>query len=167
VADALNGIRFYTTSAAKTSGNLTVSIMASDNASGAGSGISSTYSSNITHFFFANQVNRQVGATTTDLTGPLQATDDNVSSAAWIPLTSLRNGDDNTSLASDNITFDNASHTISFTMLTSVSNLGLAFDSANDRDCATVVGWFKDNASNISGNRTVEFNLDNSTIIYK
>jgi hypothetical protein len=166
VNDGLNGLRFYTTNAAKTSGNLTVSIMASDNASGDTTPIGA-YSSKMTHFFFANQVKRTVGATVTDLTGPLQATDDNVSSAAWIPLTSLRNGDDNTSLASDNVTFDNASHTINFTMLTSVSNLGLAFDSANDRDCATVVGWFKDNASNISGNRTVEFNFDNSTIVYK
>jgi hypothetical protein len=155
-----------------TAGNLTMSIMASDNDS------LDNYSSGLTHFFFAHQINRTVSGTVTNLTGPLQATDDNISSllngtdnisnTAWIPIAGLTDGRDNqTKLTGDNVTFDNATHTIRFTMLTSLSSLGLTFDASGTRDNVTVVGWFKDNASNISGNRTVEFNFDNSTIVYK
>jgi hypothetical protein len=184
ITDARSGNRF-SIGASKTSGNLTIEIKASDNDS------LDNYSSKITHFFFAHQVTRTIGPfaspTVTLLTGPLQATDDNISSllngtnnssnTAWIPMTGLLNGIDNlTHLTSDNITLDNVTHSIEFTMLTSLSSLGLTFDRTDptftssaftSSDCATVVGWFKDNASNISGNKTVEFNFDNSTIIYK
>jgi hypothetical protein len=128
-------------------GNLTIGLQGHDNnTTGA-----DNYSSKITHFFVASELKR-AGTT---LGTPLEATDDNVSSATWIPFTSLKNADDNSSIAFDNITFDNASYEFEFTS-------GLYNMASGDN--LTVVVWLRDNASNISGNKTTEFDLDNNTL---
>jgi hypothetical protein len=146
---ASNGFEFPTTNTS--TGNLTIGIKGydNDNVSPGNNG----YSSKITHFFVASEYRR--GSDGAVQGSPLEANDDNVSGASWTAFTSLKNGDDNSSMASDNITFDNATH--EFVFSTGGSYLNAA-------DNLTVVVWFRDNASNISGNKTVEFKLDNTTL---
>jgi hypothetical protein len=136
-------------SASSTSGNLTIGIGGYDNNTTG----PDNYSSNITHFFVASEYRSSIDGSVKG--SPLEANDDNVSSASWIAFSSLKNGDDNSSMATDNITFDNATHEFVFDAKTIYPN-------ANDN--LTVVVWFRDNASNVSGNRTVEFKLDNTTL---
>jgi hypothetical protein len=147
---ASDSFEFPTTNTS--TGNLTIGIKGYDNDNVSPG--NDNYSSNITHFFVASELNRPgVGVIGT----PLQANDDNVSSASWTAFTSLKNGDDNSSMASDNITFDNATHEFEF-------SIPLANGALASTDNLTVVVWFRDNASNVSGNRTVEFKLDNTTL---
>jgi hypothetical protein len=136
-------------SASSTSGNLTIGIGGYDNNTTG----PDNYSSNITHFFVASEYRSSIDGSVKG--SPLEANDDNVSSASWIAFSSLKNGDDNSSMATDNITFDNATHEFVFDAKTIYPN-------ANDN--ITVVVWFRDNASNVSDNRTVEFKLDNTTL---
>jgi hypothetical protein len=146
-----SGGRFEYPTTNTSTGNLTISIKGYDNDNVSPG--NNNYSSNITHFFVASEYKR--GGTV--IGTPLEANDDNVSGASWIAFTSLKNGDDNSSMASDNVTFDNATHEFEFSIPT--INGALA-----STDNLTVVVWFRDNASNISGNKTTEFKLDNTTL---
>jgi len=142
---ASEGFEYSTSS---TSGNLTIGISGYDNNTTG----PDNYSSNITHFFVASEY--RSGATGSLKGSALEANNDNVSSASWIAFSSLKNGDDNSSMATDNITFDNATYEFSFSV----------GDFLNVNDNLTVVVWFRDNASNISDNKTTEFKLDNTTL---
>jgi hypothetical protein len=68
-------------------------------------------------------------------------------------------------VSSDNYSFDNLSITLSFTS-TSASGGYLDNSSSNSTDNLTVVVWMRDNASNVSGNFTTVFSLDNQSIWY-
>jgi hypothetical protein len=143
---ASEGFEYSTSS---TSGNVTIGIGGYDNNTTG----PDNYSSNITHFFVASEYRRSSDGAVQG--SSLEANDDNVSGASWIAFSSLKNGDDNSSIATDNITFDNA--TYEFVFSTGGSYLNAA-------DNLTVVVWFRDNASNISDNKTTEFKLDNVTL---
>ena len=135
------------------SGNVTLYISANDNEST----LSDNSSSSLTDFFIAYKLERNGALVSPDLS----ANDDNVSNASWISFTNLLDNETASSGGVDNKTFDNASYVLEFA---SNNNFITSFAST---DNLTVAIWFRDNASNVSGNKTTVFNLDNSTIYYK
>jgi hypothetical protein len=145
--------KYSTHSTTPASGNVTLYISANDNESA----VTNNSSSNFTDFFIAYKIERSGTLISSDLS----ATDDNVSSASWISFTNLKDNDTVDSIEADNKTFDNASYVLDF-----ASNNNL-INSWSSSDNLTVVIWFRDNASNVSGNKTTVFDLDNATFYHK
>jgi hypothetical protein len=141
--------------ASRTSGNVTLSISARDN----GTLATDHFSSGMKDFFIAHEIKKQDGT----ILVPLSATDDNITSArtGWIPISSLSDNATTGTFSSENATkFDNATFVLSFT---TTGNMDKMNGDGSD-DNLTAVVWFRDNASNISGNATTVFSLDNTTI---
>jgi hypothetical protein len=141
------------------SGNITLSISARDN----GTSATDNFSSGMKDFYIAYEV-RQAGGTL--ISSPFSATNDNITSArtGWIAITSLSDnvttGTSGFAGSIDNATkFDNATFVLNWstTDFTRISPSG-------SEDNLTAVVWFRDNASNISGNATTIFSFDNSSI---
>jgi hypothetical protein len=125
-----------------TSGNVTLLLSATDNSSG--------FTSGFKDFYIAYKVENQVG---TLVSADLAATDSTIAgiaSSSWISATDIA--------VTDNGTFDNATYVLN------LSGISGGFTPSTDN--VTVVAWFRDNASNISENRTIVFS-DNSTVTYK
>jgi len=125
------------------SGNVTLLLSATDNSSG--------FTSGFKDFYVAYKINRKSNGSALN---EFSATDDNISNvsdASWISATDIA--------VTDNGTFDNATYTLSFVDSSAVLR-------TDGQDNYTVVVWFRDNASNVSENRTIVFS-DNSTVTYK
>jgi hypothetical protein len=141
--------------ASRKSGNVTLSISARDN----GTLATDHFSSGMKDFFIAHEIKKQDGT----ILVPLSATDDNITSArtGWIPISSLSDNATTGTFSSENATkFDNATFVLSFTTTANMDKMN--GDGSDDN--LTAVIWFRDNASNISGNATTVFSLDNTTI---
>jgi hypothetical protein len=140
-----DGSRIQVNQSTAGSGNVTLYLSATDNSSG--------FTSGFKDFYVAHKIESKF--TGSLLSSDLSATDSTISSvpdANWISASSIS--------VTDNGTFDNATYNMAFSA-TTAGTLQLA-----GTDNYTVVVWFRDNASNISENRTIVFS-DNSTVTYK
>jgi hypothetical protein len=127
-----------TTDADNQTGNFTIYLYANDNESNG-------FSSGWKDYYLEFELYRTDNQTRASLES-ISTTDDNVADATFSPITDF--------VVSDNYSFDNASKVITFT----AKNEYVTFDTSDMS--AKVILWLRDNASNISDNKTWYFHAN-------
>jgi hypothetical protein len=151
------------------SGKITLHIQAHDNATALTTPtVTGNFSSGFKDFYLAYKIVRG-GATM--VSGDLGATDDNISSVSetsWTPFTDFidnaTNDNVTTNLGDSTYKVDYGPATFPLQYVMDFASNNTTFTTKSNFDNLTVVLYLRDNASNISGNFTTTFTLDNSTV---